>query len=157
MTEKVFLNIEQIQKRIPHRFPFLLVDRVLSFSYGPDQNSPVGRKIVALKNVTMNEQYFQGHFPEQAVMPGVLQIEAMAQAGAIACAPGDDDSVDVLFAKINHARFRKPVVPGDRLELHAEITNARKSLYTVDCKAYCDGAVVSEVELVASVTPRKGN
>lgn len=149
-----FLTITEIQDRLPHRFPFLLIDRVLHFEYGPDKSVFKGRKIVARKNVTFNEPYFVGHFPTNPVMPGVLQVEAMAQAGAMACAPEVDEAIDVLIAKISDARFRRPVVPGDTLELHAEIINEKRGLLVVECKALCDGVVVSDVTLTAKVTTK---
>lgn len=148
---KKMLNIQDIQKRIPHRFPFLLVDRVLSFEYGEDPKAFKGRKVVARKNVTMNEPYFTGHFPDNPVMPGVLQVEAMAQAGALACAPEESESIDVLIAKINGAKFKRPVTPGDVLEIHAEITAEKRGILTVTCEMHCDGQMVSQVEVMAKV------
>lgn len=153
---KVFLNSIEIQKRIPHRFPFLLIDRVDSFSHGPDEKKLVGRKIVCTKNVTFNEPFFQGHFPNNPVMPGVLQVEAMAQAGAIACVPGEDDKVDVLIAKISDARFRKPVVPGDTLKVHAEIVAEKRGVLSVKCEMYCDGELVSNVQVMAKIFLKQG-
>ena len=153
--ENTVLNIQQIQKRIPHRYPFLLVDRVLAFEYGPDKDKFLGRKIVARKNVTLNEPYFMGHFPDNPVMPGVLQVEAMAQAGAIACAPDDNESVDVLFAKILGAKFKRQVVPGDVLEIHAEITREKAGILTVECKMLCEGQLASEASIMAKVTKKK--
>jgi len=154
-TEDSFLDINKIQKRIPHRFPFLLIDRVLSFEFGEDPEKFKGRKIVARKNVSVNEPYFVGHFPDNPVMPGVLQVEMMAQAGALACAPDDNDSVDVLFAKINGAKFKKVVTPGDVLEVHAEITSERSGLLTVECKTFCDSKLVSQTSIMAKVTKKK--
>lgn len=154
-SDNRIFDIKQIQKKIPHRFPFLLIDRVLSFEPGPDKNSMKGRKIVARKNVTMNEPYFVGHFPDNPVMPGVLQVEAMAQAGALACVPEDDGAVDVLFAKINGAKFKRQVVPGDTLEIHAEITGEKAGILSVDCKMFCEGQLVSEASIMAKVIPRK--
>lgn len=153
-TKDIFLDSIEIQKRIPHRFPFLLIDRILSYEPGPDAKSRVGRKVVARKNVSFNEPYFTGHFPHMPVMPGVLQVEAMAQAGALACLPTEDEKLDVLIAKIDNCRFRRPVVPGDVLEIHAEITRERAGLLCVVCKALCDGEIVSEVEIVAKIFPR---
>ena len=146
-----YLDINSIQKRIPHRFPFLLVDRVMSFEYGPDKEKMLGRKVVARKNVTLNEPYFTGHFPDNPVMPGVLQVEAMAQTGALACVPEENDQIDVLIAKINEAKFKRPVVPGDTLELHAEITKEKAGILTVTCKALCDGNLVSQAEVMAKI------
>lgn len=156
MTNKeVFLEVTEIQKRIPHRFPFLLIDRILSYEPGPNTKSRVGRKVVARKNVTVNEPFFTGHFPHLPVMPGVLQVESMAQAGAIACMAYDEtQQMDVLIAKIENARFRRPVIPGDTLEIHAQITKERAGMLGVSCKMYCDGEVVSEVEVLAKIFER---
>lgn len=152
MTEpREYLNIIEIQKRLPHRFPFLLIDRVLSFEYGPDKGKYLGRKVIARKNVTMNEPYFTGHFPNNPLMPGVLQVEAMAQAGAIACAPEKDDQIEVLIAKIVEAKFKKPVTPGDVLEIHAEIIAEKSSILSVACEMFCDGQLVAQVEVMAKV------
>jgi 3-hydroxyacyl-[acyl-carrier-protein] dehydratase len=156
MSEKkeVYLDILGIQKKIPHRFPFLLIDRIDTYTDGPNKDSWVGRKVVARKNITFNEPYFTGHFPHKPVMPGVLQVEAMAQAGAVACIGGiGGPAYDVLIAKITNARFRRPVVPGDVLEIHAEIMKEKSGIVTVTCKAMCDGEVVCEAELVAKVFP----
>lgn len=150
----VYMDIEQIKEKIPHRFPFLLVDRVDSFEHGPDPSAFIGRKIVARKNVTMNEPYFTGHFPHKAVMPGVLQIEAMAQVGALAAMAENKEPHDVLFAKIDGARFRKQVVPGDVLEIHAVVTKEKAGILCVECKTYCDGTLVAEASIVAKVFPR---
>ncbi len=156
MAEEIsVLDIQKIQKRIPHRFPFLLIDRVLKFEHGPDATKYTGRKIVARKNVTMNEPYFVGHFPDNPVMPGVLQVEAMAQAGALACAPDDNDSVDVLFAKIISAKFKRQVTPGDTLEIQAHVLKEKSGILTVECQTHCDGQLVSEATIMAKVTPRK--
>jgi 3-hydroxyacyl-[acyl-carrier-protein] dehydratase len=145
------ININEIQQRLPHRFPFLLIDRVLSFQHGPDPKKYGGRKVVARKNVTINEPYFEGHFPGNPVMPGVLQVEAMAQAGAIACAPEQLDKIDVLIAKIKEARFKRPVVPGDVLEIHAEIVSEKSSILVVSCEIFCDGVSVAQTEVMAKV------
>jgi beta-hydroxyacyl-ACP dehydratase FabZ len=149
-----FLDIQQIQKRIPHRFPFLLIDRVLSYTPGPSPDSFKGRKLVARKNVSVNESYFSGHFPDQPVMPGVLQVEAMAQAGALACAPDDNDSVDVLLAKIDNAKFKKVVTPGDILEIRVEITGEKAGLLTVVCECFCEDQLVSQATVMAKVVKK---
>ena len=146
-----YLTITEIQKRMPHRFPFLLIDRVLSFEHGPDPKKFTGRKVVARKNVTINEPYFMGHFPGNPVMPGVLQVEAMAQAGAIACAPDSVDQIEVLIAKISEAKFKRQVTPGDTLEIHAEIIAEKSSILTVSCQMYCDSILVSQVRVMAKV------
>ena len=149
--KKPFLSVTEIQKRIPHRFPFLLIDKVDSFEHGPDEDKLVGRKIVCTKNITINEPYFQGHFPDNPVMPGVLQVESMAQAGAIACVPGSDDKMEVLIAKISDAKFRRPVVPGDCLKVYAEILSEKRGLLSVRCEMRCEGELVSEVSVLAKI------
>lgn len=141
------LAADAILKLLPHRFPFLLVDRVLELS--PD-------RIVALKNVTYNEPYFPGHFPGAPVMPGVLQIEAMAQAGGLLGSQSegfDPETHVMLFMAIDAAKFRKPVVPGDQLII--EVVPLRKGKIMKlrgECKV--DGAVVSSAEMLASIAPR---
>jgi len=142
------MDVREIQALLPHRFPFLLVDRVLEES--PD-------KIVALKNVTVNEPFFAGHFPGHPVMPGVLVIEALAQAGAIlACkATGFDPAKQVIyFMAIDKAKFRKPVVPGD--QLHLEVVPLRKggAIWKMRGEAKVGGEVVTEAEFLATLAQR---
>ncbi len=144
-------------KAIPHRFPFLLIDKVLEVHEGPNPPSRVGRKAVAVKNVTINEQFFQGHFPEYPVMPGVLVVEAMAQAGCMAFRRETDPEMNVLIASIKEARFRKPVVPGDTLRLTAEITKDRGQMVVLKCMAEVEGHVVAEAEMLASITLKKSH
>lgn len=153
-TPREYLNIIEIQQRLPHRFPFLLIDRVLRFEYGPDKTKFVGRKVVARKNVTINEPYFVGHFPNNPLMPGVLQVEAMAQAGAIACAPEHDDQIEVLIAKISEAKFKRPVSPGDVLEIHAKIISEKSSILSVTCEMFCDGHLVAQADVMAKVVKK---
>jgi len=152
--KKPVLDVLGIWEKIPHRFPFLLIDRIDEL-YVPENRALVGRKIVARKNVTVNEPYFTGHFPHVPVMPGVLQIESMAQAAAIA-AVDEGQNLDVRIAKVDNARFRKPVVPGDVLEIHAEITKEKAGILVVNCQMKCDGDVVSEAEMVAKFFQREG-
>jgi beta-hydroxyacyl-ACP dehydratase FabZ len=142
------VDAREIEGILPHRYPFLLVDRVMEI--GPD-------KIVARKNVSAGEPYFQGHFPGHPVMPGVLIIEALAQAGAIlaAKATGFDPTTHVVyFMAIDKAKFRKPVVPGDQLVL--EVVPLRKggSIWKLRGEAKVDGAVVCEAELLATMQRR---
>ena len=142
------MDAREIQSLLPHRYPFLLVDRVLEES--PD-------KIVALKNVTVNEPFFAGHFPGHPVMPGVLVIEALAQAGAIlACkATGFDPAKQVIyFMAIDKAKFRKPVVPGD--QLHLEVVPLRKggAIWKMRGEAKVGGEVVTEAEFLATLAQR---
>jgi beta-hydroxyacyl-ACP dehydratase FabZ len=142
------MDIRAIQALLPHRFPFLLVDRVLEET--PD-------KIVALKNVTVNEPFFNGHFPGHPVMPGVLVIEALAQAGAIlACKQSNFDPATqvIYFMAIDKAKFRRPVVPGD--QLHLEVVPLRKggAIWRMRGEAKVDGQVVTEAEFLATLAPR---
>lgn len=145
------MDIQKIQEILPHRFPFLLIDRVLELKEGPDPTKRLGRSAKVIKNVTMNEHYFAGHFPQQAVMPGVLQIEAMAQASAVACVLPGDQKLNVVIASISDAKFRKIVVPGDQLEITAEITRERGLMFSARAVCYVDGQKVSEVDLMARV------
>ncbi len=141
------MDIHQILQFLPHRYPFLLVDRVLSYE--------VGKNIVALKNVTMNEHFFAGHFPHHPVMPGVLIIEALAQAAAILTFKthdhkADDNSV-YYFVGINKARFKKPVMPGDALELHAEIKRFTRGIWWFTARAMVGDQVATEAELMCTL------
>jgi 3-hydroxyacyl-[acyl-carrier-protein] dehydratase len=141
------MDIKKILEYLPHRYPFLLVDRVLSCD--------PGKSIVALKNVTINEPYFQGHFPNYPVMPGVLIIESMAQAAAILTfhseqARPDKHSV-YFFVGIDNARFKKPVVPGDTLRLQVEITRHVRGIWKFACQAWVGDAMAAESEIMCTV------
>ncbi len=139
------LDINDIMKILPHRPPFLLVDRVTELE--------TGKRIVALKNVTMNEPFFPGHFPGHPVMPGVLIIEALAQAACILAIMSSDESVRsqvTYFAAIDNARFRKPVIPGDQLSLEIEATACKRGIWIFNAKALVDGKLVTEAELKAT-------
>jgi 3-hydroxyacyl-[acyl-carrier-protein] dehydratase/UDP-3-O-[3-hydroxymyristoyl] N-acetylglucosamine deacetylase/3-hydroxyacyl-[acyl-carrier-protein] dehydratase len=139
------IKIEQIQKFIPQRFPFLLVDRVKELH--------PGKSIVALKNVSCNEPFFQGHFPGKMIMPGVLIIEAIAQAGGILLYHSipDPQHTFVVLSKIDNAKFRRPVVPGDQLEIEAEILKLKSKYCHLKGRAIVDGEVAAEGEMVASL------
>ena len=150
---EVSYNIDELMRILPHRYPFLLLDRVLSVEEGSDSKNRVGRKIIALKNVTINEPYFPGHFPHRPVMPGVLQLEAMAQAGAIAAYNPTEDPQDVAIVGVNSARFRKPVLPGDTLKIHAEINRDRGSMVGLQGAIYVEDVKVAEAEILAKVFP----
>lgn len=143
-----------IMRILPHRYPFLLVDRVDEITRGTGPNR-AGTKIRAIKNVTFNEQFFVGHFPHRPVMPGVLQIEAMAQVAALACAPVDDSGpkMDVAIAAVDGCRFRKPVLPGDTLEIEAEIVKDRGQILVLKTFARVRGEIVSEAEIIAKMFP----
>jgi beta-hydroxyacyl-ACP dehydratase FabZ len=142
------LEIREIMERIPHRYPFLLVDRVIEIV--PQQ------RIVAIKNVTFNEDFFQGHFPGAPVMPGVLIIEAMAQAGAILLFNDVPDRASKLiyFTGIDEARFRRPVVPGDQLRLTMEVVKLRARMCKMRGKAEVDGELVAEAEIMSGLVER---
>ncbi|HEY0601497.1 MAG TPA: 3-hydroxyacyl-ACP dehydratase FabZ [Herpetosiphonaceae bacterium] len=133
------LTIEQIMEIIPHRPPFLLIDRILELEEGV--------RAVGLKQVTMNEPFFQGHFPGQPIMPGVLQIEALAQVGAVALLSQPQNKGKIaLFARIDGVRFRKPVTPGDSLRLEVTLEKMRGPVGKGKGVATVDGAVVTEGE-----------
>ena len=137
-------DIGRIMKLLPHRYPFLLIDRMYDMN-GEESG-------VAIKNVTMNEPFFQGHFPGRPVMPGVLLVEAMAQtAGALVLDHLGDEHAGklVFFMSIDKARFRKPVVPGDRVEFHLNRINRRRNMWWYKGVAKVDGGVVCEAELSA--------
>ena len=144
----VIFDINAILNILPHRYPFLLIDKIVEFK--------LDEKIVSIKNVTMNEPFFQGHFPGNPIMPGVLILEAMAQTGGIMMLNGNDkikESV-VYFMGIDKARFRKPVLPGDTLVIEAIMTNMRRSVCQFDAKAYVRGELVCEASLMATVVSK---
>lgn len=147
MSEMKVYPIEEILKMLPHRYPFLLLDRL-------EVEEP-GVKGVGTKNVTMNEEFFQGHFPNNPVMPGVLQIEAMAQtAGALVMSAVEDyanNPKGVLFMSIDGVKFRKPVKPGDQLKMHVERIRERRNIYVFKGQTLVDGQVVSEAEFTAMI------
>ena len=141
--------IDEILKYLPHRYPFLLIDRVASIEEG--------KRIVALKNVSINEPFFVGHFPYHPVMPGVLVVEAMAQAAAILSfrtmnALPDEKSV-YYFAGIDNARFKRPVVPGDQLELHVSIARAARALWKFKGEARVGSSLAAEADLLCTLRP----
>ena len=142
------LSIIEIMKILPHRYPMLLVDRILEFEEG--------KKIVGIKNVSANEQFFQGHFPGAPVMPGVLIVEAMAQCCAVLFLQGieDRDRKLILFGGIDKARFRRPVVPGDQLRLECEVLQKRSNTVRMRGVATVGGAVVAEAEMISVMTER---
>jgi beta-hydroxyacyl-ACP dehydratase FabZ len=142
------LTIQEILKLLPHRYPMLLVDRILEIEDG--------KRIVGLKNVTANEQFFQGHFPGAPVMPGVLIVEAMAQCGAILFLRDlpDRDRKLFLFGGVDKARFRRPVVPGDQLIMECTVLQKRASSVRLRGEAKVDGALVAEADLLSVMTER---
>ncbi len=139
----------EIMKLLPHRYPFLLVDRIVEVEEG--------KRIVGIKNVTINEPFFQGHFPGHPVMPGVLIIEAMAQVGGVFAIVSDKigDDMVTYFAGIDNARFRKPVGPGDTLRFELELMARKRGLYCFSGKAYVGDTLVAEADLKATFAPKK--
>lgn len=144
-------EIGDILATLPHRHPFALVDRVLSITEGPNAGNRLGRRIHALKCVTYNEPFFPGHFPQRPIMPGVLVVEAMAQASALLAArkPKPGERFDFLIAGVEKARFRQPVVPGDTLEFKCEIIRERSTIYGFRCEAFVRDQLVAEAEILA--------
>jgi len=141
------MDIHEIVKKLPHRYPFLLVDRVLELEKG--------KRIKALKNVTINEPFFPGHFPNRAVMPGVLMLEALAQAAAVLAFETMDVVVDektmYYFAGIDGARFKRPVEPGDQLILEAELERAKSNVFKFNARATVDGELAVEAQLICTM------
>ncbi|MCB0349931.1 MAG: 3-hydroxyacyl-ACP dehydratase FabZ [Bdellovibrionales bacterium] len=152
MKNNIALDIQDILGILPHRQPFLLIDRVLEL-HDPGGNLRLGRKVKVLKNVSYNEPHFAGHFPHRAVMPGVLIVEAMAQAAGIACYRESDPKMDVAIGRVSEFRIRRPVVPGDQLIIHGEVIKDRGQMIVIALKAFVDDELVTEIELLASVTP----
>jgi len=149
MSKNIAIDINQIMKLLPHRYPFLLVDRVLEFT--PRQS------ITAIKNVTINEPFFQGHFPDFPVMPGVLIIEALAQTAALLTfTESKSDDAVYYFAGIDGARFKKPVLPGDQLVMVATYQCEKAGIYKFHVKATVDGELAAEADITCAVRS-KGN
>lgn len=143
------LDIVEIMGILPHRYPFLLIDRVVEIERK--------KRIVALKNVTANEPYFQGHFPDYPIMPGVLMIEAMAQAGGALLLTEFPDRHEklVLFTGIESARFRRPVVPGDQARIEVEVVNWRPRAVRMQGNVYVGGKLACEAIVMCQIVPRK--
>ena len=146
MTVPENLSLEDIKRILPHRYPFLLIDRVLSFR--------LGKSIVGLKNVTCNEPFFQGHFPDRPIMPGVLIAEAMAQAGGIRArwsTPENLGNPSVFLMGLDKVRFRQPVLPGDQLRLEVATIRSGKKFWKMQGKAFVNDTLVAEGEIMAAV------
>ncbi len=143
------MDVQQVLAHLPQRYPILMVDRVLECE--------PGKRILALKNVSVNEPYFQGHFPQRPVMPGVMILEAMAQAAGILVfrtqGTRPDQSSVYYYAGIDNARFKRPVVPGDRLEIEVTILGSKRGIWKFGCLARVDGATVAEAEILCTVRP----
>jgi beta-hydroxyacyl-ACP dehydratase FabZ len=145
---KLPLGCEDIVKLLPHRYPFLFVDGITEVE--------LGRKIVGFKNVTINEPFFQGHFPGNPIMPGVLIIEAMGQVGGVLArltlqeAPDQDHNAIIFFMAIDKAKFRKPVVPGDQIVFEVVTLRKGSRIWKIAGKAFVKGELVAEAELMAS-------
>ena len=149
MTEAI-IDIKQIMKMIPHRYPLLLVDRILEIE--------LDKSIVGLKNVTMNEQFFQGHFPDEPVMPGVLIIESMAQTAAILTVKTlGEDVTDklVYFMSIDGAKFRRKVVPGDSVHMHVKKDRHRGPVWRFKAEAFVDGQLCAEATITAMIADKQ--
>ncbi|MGA8051146.1 MAG: 3-hydroxyacyl-ACP dehydratase FabZ [Burkholderiales bacterium] len=144
MTE---MDIRVVLDHLPQRFPFLMIDRIKEFE--------AGKRIVALKNVTVNEPYFPGHFPYKPIMPGVLILEAMAQAAGVLVfrSSGERPTERSLYyyAGIDNARFKKPVIPGDQLEIEVVIQAVKRSIWKFACVARVDGAMVAEADILCTL------
>jgi 3-hydroxyacyl-[acyl-carrier-protein] dehydratase len=141
------LDINQIKEYLPHRYPLLLVDRVLDWESG--------QRITTIKNVTINEEFFNGHFPHKPVMPGVLMIEALAQSAALLAfltmGQKPDDNAVVYFVGIDGARFKRPVEPGDQLKMEVEILRQSRGIWKFSAKASVDGQLAVEAELMCTM------
>lgn len=141
------LGIPQLREILPHRYPMLLVDRIVEMS---------DTKVVGLKNVSINEPFFQGHFPEYPIMPGVLIVEAMAQCGGVLALSDiqDRDRKIVLFTSIDRCRFRSPVTPGDQLRMELEILRQRGPVVKMRGRAFVEGRLVAQAELMCSIADK---
>lgn len=138
------MDIQKIQSLLPHRYPFLLVDRVIE--------SEPGKRLVAIKNVTINEPFFQGHFPTKPVMPGVLLIEAMAQATGLLAMESAEVPKEAIYylVGVDKARFKQPVVPGDQLVFEVEVLKHRREIWVFAAEATVDGSMVASAEIMCT-------
>ena len=162
MTDDYALNIEQIRKYLPHRPPFLLVDRILEIHTTGSldhlmSHDKVGTKVIGLKNVSYNEPHFKGHFPEYSIMPGVLVIEAMAQTASFSIYPqvmrrpaNASKQVQCFLVGVDNTRFRRPVIPGDQLRMETTVTKTRGKLWAFNCFATVNGIKVAEADIMAN-------
>jgi len=150
-AKKMSFDISEIQKIIPHRYPLLLIDRI--------DELVQGKSVKATKNVTINDQFFQGHFPGQPVMPGVMILESMAQAGGflVLYSVENPEKKMMYLSKIESARFKQIVIPGDKLELELNLLKFRLNTCKIEGKAFVNGKVVAEVVFIASIVDREVN
>jgi UDP-3-O-[3-hydroxymyristoyl] N-acetylglucosamine deacetylase/3-hydroxyacyl-[acyl-carrier-protein] dehydratase len=146
--EGVVFDVNAIQKILPHRYPFLLVDKITHLE--------LDKKVIGVKSVTVNEPFFPGHFPGQPIMPGVLIIEAMAQTGGIMLLNSFSDFQDklVYFMQINNAKFRKPVVPGDTLYMEVELTSRKSKIFNMKGRAFVNENLVAEADFMAGIVDK---
>ncbi len=146
------MGIQEIMETLPHRYPFLLVDKIVEIE--------MGKRVVGIKNVSFNEPFFQGHFPGHPIMPGVLIIEAMAQTGGVlAMRSAEAEGMDIknkviYFMTIDKVKFRKPVLPGDQVRFELDLLKARSNIRGFKAQALVDGAVVAEAELMAMIVDK---
>ncbi len=143
-TEQKQIDIHRIKEILPHRYPFLLVDRVLDYT--------LGESLTAIKNITFNEPFFQGHFPQRPVFPGVLILEALAQASALLASHSDEaqteERIILLFAGVDNARFKRPVEPGDQLTLNVRQTNYKRKIWKYSTQASVEGRLVASADVM---------
>ena len=147
LNQKTF-KINDIIKILPHRYPFILIDRI--------DIVEEGKSLIALKNMTINEPFFQGHFPGQPVMPGVLSLEIMAQAGSFLMLSQIEDplSMNMFFSTVEAAKFRKPITPGDQLKIHMELVKRKLNLCKFHGKCFVDEVLVAEAKFAANLVDR---
>jgi 3-hydroxyacyl-[acyl-carrier-protein] dehydratase len=141
------MTVNEIMKLLPHRYPFLLVDKIVDLK--------PGESALGVKNVTINEPFFQGHFPGQPIMPGVLVIEAMAQVAGVMAFRSGVEGKSVFFMSIDNAKFRRPIVPGDQVMMEIKVLKQRGNVWKFSGTATVDGKLVSEAEFTAMVTDRE--
>ena len=150
MTQDTSMNINEILDHLPHRYPFVLVDKVLSYE--------VGKNIEAIKNVTINEPFFPGHFPHYPVMPGILIVEAMAQASGIlgfkTMDKKPEDGSIYYFVGADNLRFKRPAVPGDKLILNSKVVTNKKGIWKFDCNAMVESELVAKATILCADRPK---
>ena len=148
LVNQMSFNINEIIKILPHRYPFILIDKINIVESG--------KSLIALKNMTINEPFFQGHFPGQPVMPGVLSLEIMAQAGSFLMLSQIEDplSMNMFFSTVEKAKFRKPIIPGDQLKVHMELVKRKLNLCKFHGKCFVDETLVAEATFAANLVAR---